>query len=46
MDLQAGIVGFYTKVDPALPARGEKVLTAARNRQAGAVGQQQSSENG
>jgi nicotinamidase-related amidase len=33
MDLQAGIVGIYTKADPALPERAAKVLRAARDRQ-------------
>jgi nicotinamidase-related amidase len=33
MDLQTGIVGIYTKADPALPERAARVLKAARNRQ-------------
>jgi nicotinamidase-related amidase len=33
MDLQTGIVGIYTKADPALPERAAKVLKAARDRQ-------------
>lgn len=37
MDLQTGIVGIYTKVDPALPERAAKVLEAARNRQVNVI---------
>lgn len=33
MDLQTGIVGIYTKADPALSERAAKVLIAARKRQ-------------
>jgi nicotinamidase-related amidase len=33
MDLQTGIVGIYTKADPALPERAAGVLKAARDRQ-------------
>ena len=33
MDLQTGIVGIYTRSDPALPAHAAKVLEAARKRQ-------------
>jgi nicotinamidase-related amidase len=37
MDLQTGIVGIYTKLDPALPERAAKVLEAARNRQVNVI---------
>lgn len=33
MDLQTGIVGIYTKADPALPERAAEVLKAARSRE-------------
>jgi nicotinamidase-related amidase len=37
MDLQTGIVGIYTRADPALPERAAKVLQAARNRQVNVI---------